>query len=62
MLIEGGYLDSMKRILEKAAQTPDPASGRDGRADSGVQKPSRASRVGRSLKRLTTLLLGPRRG
>ena len=48
MLVEGGYLHSMKRLIEKAEQMPDPS--RRSRPD-----PKRGV-IGRSLARLAKLL------
>lgn len=46
MLVEGGYLHSMKRLIEKAEQIPDPSRRPDRKR--GV--------IGRSLARLAKLL------
>lgn len=57
MLVEGGYLDSMKRLLEKAAETPSPPEPRSKKVADQV----RAGRISRSLKKLATILTGPSR-
>ena len=50
MLVEGGYLHSMKLLMEKAAQTPD-ATGRT--PEGAAAAPSRKSwRSGKSLFQL----------
>ena len=57
MLVEGGYLHSMKLVIEKAAQTPDPPE-----RPTGPGGPPRKTKgpgfLVRSLKRLGTILLG----
>lgn len=49
MLVEGGYLHSMKLLIEKATDTPVPAA-RPQRARNGI--------LSRSLRRLGGFLLG----
>jgi len=65
MLVEGGYLDSMKRIIEKAAQTPEPSGEkrpstplRTGPHNNPSHQSSSSGVVSRSLKKLTTILFG----
>ena len=48
MLVEGGYLHSMKLLMEKAADTPEPVA----------PKPVRQGILSRSLRRLGGFLLG----
>jgi len=51
MLVKGGYLHSMKLLMEKAAETPEPIPV--------VSRPRKAPGVlVRSLRRLSALLLG----
>jgi hypothetical protein len=54
MLVEGGYLHSMKLMLEKAAETPDPTSAHEG------SKPAhpRTAALVRSIKRLFARVIG----
>jgi hypothetical protein len=57
MLVEGGYLHSMKQLIEKASETPDVGSKKTSRAVT----PSRTKESGTvltSLKRLGVILLG----
>jgi hypothetical protein len=53
MLVEGGYLHSMKRLLEKAEQQPLPPSP-------GKPPPRPPNVVKRSLEKLARLLRGRR--
>jgi hypothetical protein len=53
MLVEGGYLHSMKQIIEKAAGTPEPP--RPDRGDDD-DDPPKASVVGRSLRKLSSII------
>jgi hypothetical protein len=55
MLVEGGYLHSMKQIIDKAAETPDFADDPN-RIPAPSTKPGGA--LVRSLRRLSLLLLG----
>ena len=50
MLVEGGYLHSMKRLLETAAQTPEPNPALHAKRKGGI--------LTRSLRRLGGLLFG----
>jgi hypothetical protein len=50
MLVEGGYLYSMRKIIEKAAETPDPPRRDD---DPRTRRPRGV--LARSLKKLTAL-------
>lgn len=47
MLVEGGYLHSMKLLMEKAAQNPDP---RGPRAPEAEKKRPAPSLIGRLLR------------
>jgi hypothetical protein len=50
MLVEGGYLHSMKRLLETAAETPEPLPVARAKRRSGL--------IARSLRRIGGLLFG----
>jgi hypothetical protein len=54
MLVEGGYLDAMKKIIENAAETPNPRRDDDDDDVRGTR--TRSSVFGRSFKKLTDLL------
>ena len=55
MLVEGGYLHSMKQIIEKAAEAPD-LRKEPGRGATPREK--RSGALLGSLKRLSSILLG----
>lgn len=58
MLVEGGYLHSMKLVIEKAAQTPNHPSERSGGPGGPPRKTKGPGLLVRSLKRLGAILLG----
>jgi hypothetical protein len=61
MLVEGGYLDSMKRLIEKAAEAEEPRSKRRPRANRPIDPDDDPGIVGRSLRKLATMVAGIRR-
>jgi len=52
MLVEGGYVHSMKLLIEKAANTSELESNRSA---GGKEPPSGPGLIGRSIKRLASL-------
>ena len=57
MLIEGGYLHSMRRLIEAASATPDlPPQPTSAEADAPTTK--RPGTVKKTLRRLSVILLG----
>lgn len=54
MIVEGGYLHSMKLLIEKAAETPDPVAIPIQRSE--AIKPTRV--VIQSIKRVSLALIG----
>lgn len=57
MLVEGGYLDAMKKVIEKASQTPD--IGGPPRGGGVPPRPAKGPGVlAKSLRRLRIILLG----
>jgi hypothetical protein len=61
MLVEGGYLDSMKRLIEKAAEAEEPRSKRRPRPNRPIDPGDDAGIVGRSLRKIATMFSGIRR-
>ncbi len=57
MLVEGGYLHSMKLLIEKAMDTPDQPS-HDATRDLANRSRKASGTVVTSLRRLSVILLG----